>query len=80
MGGGGDLLLHGEVSQKRLDVCASHVFGMALSWKNNVPFDPGDLGLLRVKGIVLEADSIASVVEPCLGTWFHGLSRPEIMR
>jgi hypothetical protein len=31
LGGGGDLLLHGEVRQKRLDVCASHVFGMALS-------------------------------------------------
>jgi hypothetical protein len=79
VGGGGDLLLNHEVRQKRLDVCASHVFGMALSWKNNVPFDPGDLGLLRMKGIVLESDGFAYMVEPCLGTWFHGLSRPEIM-
>jgi hypothetical protein len=79
LGRGADLLLHSEVRQKGLDVCASHVFGMAVSWKHNVPFDPGDLGLLRMQGIVLASDGIAYVVEPFLGTWFHGLSRPEIM-
>jgi hypothetical protein len=65
--------------QKGLDVCGSHVVRMALLWKNNVPFDPGDLGLLRMQGIVLESDGFAYVVEPFLGTRFHGPYLPEIM-
>jgi hypothetical protein len=44
-----------------------------------VPFDPGDRRVLRMPRLVLASDGIASVVEPCLGTWFHGLYRPEIM-
>ena len=80
LGGGGDLLLHGEVRQKRLDVCASHILGMACVVEENVPFDPGDIRLLRMQGLVLEANGIAHVVEPFLGTWCHHLYRPDILR
>jgi hypothetical protein len=79
VGGGGDLLLNHKMRQKGPDVCASHILGMAFVVEANIPFDPGDRRLLRMKGIVLESDGIAYVVEPFLGTWFHGLYRPEIM-
>jgi hypothetical protein len=80
LGGGGDLLLHGEVRQKRLDVCASHVFGMACAVEEHIPLDPGDRRVLRMPRIVHESNGGAHVVEPFLGTWFHGIYLPEIMR
>jgi hypothetical protein len=79
LGRGGDLLLDREMVQKGLDVCASHLLGMACVVEEHIPCDPGDRRVLRMPRLVLASDGIASVVEPCLGTWFHGLYRPEIM-
>jgi hypothetical protein len=76
---GSDLLLDRERRQKGLNVCASHLLGMACVVEEHLPCDPGDRRVLRKKRIVLESDGIASVVEPLLGTWFRGLYRPEIM-
>ena len=64
LGGGRDLLLHREVRQKGLDVRGSHVLGMALIVEENVSFDPGDIGLLCMKRVMLQADGIAHVVKP----------------
>jgi hypothetical protein len=71
VGGGRDLLLHREVRQKGLDVRGCHVLGMALVVEDNRPFDPGDVGLLRMPRIMLEADGIAHMVEPLLGALFQ---------
>jgi hypothetical protein len=79
LGGGGDLLLDREVGQERLDCRGSHVLGMACAVEEHVPFDPGDIGFLCMKRIVLEADGVAHVVEPFLGTWSPGPYLPEIM-
>jgi hypothetical protein len=79
VGGGRDLRLDREMRQKRLDVSASHLLGMACVVEEHVPFDPGDIGFLCMKRIVLEANGVAHVVEPCLGTWFPGPYLPKIM-
>ena len=79
VGGGGDLVLDREMVQQGLDVCAAHRLRMACVVKEHLPCDPGDRRVLRMPRLVRESDSLADVVEPCLGTWFHGLSRPEIM-
>jgi hypothetical protein len=73
VGGGGDLLLDRERRQQGLDVCAAHRLGRACVVEEQIPCDPGDRRVLRMQGLVLESDGIADVVEPCLGTWFHGL-------
>jgi hypothetical protein len=39
-----DVLLHGQVCQKRLDFCASHLMGMAFVMEENVTFNPGHIG------------------------------------
>jgi hypothetical protein len=79
LGGGGDLVLDREMVQQGLDVCAAHRLGRACVVEEHVPCDPGDRRVLRMPRLVLASDGIASVVEPLLGTRFHGLSRPEIM-
>jgi hypothetical protein len=78
LGGGGDLVLDREMVQQGLDVCASHLLGMACVVEEQLPCAPGDRRVLRMPGLVLASDGVADVVEPCLGTWLHGLSRPEI--
>ena len=79
VGGGGDLVLDREMVQQGLDVCASHRLGMACVVEEHLPCDPGDRRVLRMPRLVREAEGLASVVEPFLGTWFHGLSRPAIL-
>jgi hypothetical protein len=79
VGGGRDLRLEREMRQKRLDVGASHSLGMACVVEEHVPVDPGDLGLLCLKRIVLEAYGVAHVIKQYLGTWFRGPYLPNIM-
>ena len=79
LGGSSDLLRHRDVGQKRLDVGGSHLLGMARVVEEHVPFDPGDIGLLRMPRIMLEANSIAHVVQQLFRTLLHSRFLADIM-
>ena len=45
MGGGGDVLLDGQVGEEDCDFDAPHILGMALVVKEDVAFNPTNVGL-----------------------------------
>ncbi len=47
LGGGGDLLIHGQVGQEGLDFRNAHVLGMSFAVIENVAFDPADVSFFR---------------------------------
>ena len=65
--GGGDFLIHGQVSEKGFHFCATHVLGVALVVKQDKAFDPVRVGLFGADRIMLESHHVAHLVEQFLG-------------
>lgn len=53
--GGGHILVHGQVGEKGLNFRGIHLFGMSFVVEQDVAFDPPDISLLGVNGVVLGA-------------------------
>ena len=71
----GYLQIDGKVGQKRFNVCTRQIRRMAIAMKANEAFDPVDICLLGAQAVVLEADSVADLVEQPWpgGVLRHGL-------
>ena len=54
LGGGGDLLVEGEVGEKGADLGGPHVFGVAFVVKQDKAFDPTEIGDFRVVAHMFE--------------------------
>jgi len=52
LGGGGDVLLDGQIGQKGFDFPAAHFVRMALVVEQNVAFDPVYISLFGANGTV----------------------------
>ena len=65
------LLIGDQVRQKGLEGCASQLARMSFVMEENITFNPGDRGFLRVNRVVREPDGLAHVVEKCFETVFQ---------
>jgi hypothetical protein len=69
--GGGDIPLSGEVSEEGRDLGDTTITRMAEALgrfrEADVPFDPGEVGFLGSRGVVMEAQRVADLIEE-----FHG--------
>ncbi len=61
--GGGDLLGGCEVGKELLHFGDAHVFGVTFVVKENVVFDPADVGVFGTGGVVFDTKCIAILVE-----------------
>lgn len=67
LGGGGDMFLHGQVSQKCLHLGGAHFGRVAQVVELDGAFDPVDVGLFGADGVMFEADGVADLIEQLLG-------------
>lgn len=58
----------GEIGKKFLNFIFSHIFGMVFVVKEDITPNPIYVSLFRSTGIMLQADSVANLVEKLL--WF----------
>jgi hypothetical protein len=63
LGGSRHVLVHGEVGEESLDLGAAHLPGVALVVKEDVAFDPEEVGLPGAWEIAPELDGFADLVE-----------------
>jgi len=63
LGGGGDVFLDREVSEKLRDLLLAHLLGMAFAVEEDVAPDPIDVDLFGADRVVLEAKVPAHAVE-----------------
>jgi hypothetical protein len=74
LGRGGHVLLNRQGTQKSGDVRATQLGGMPFAVEEDIPPDPGDIGLFRSSAIVPDAEGLAdAIVQPRLGQ--HGRHR-----
>src|SRR6185295_19680877 len=66
LGRSADLSVHRQMSQKRLDLCASHRGGMTLVMKKNKAFNPIRISRLSANAVMLRADFVAHLIEQFL--------------
>jgi hypothetical protein len=62
LGGGSDVLVHGQMGQNGFDFLASHLLGVAFVVEQNVAFDPVYISLLGANGIVFEPDDVTNLI------------------
>jgi hypothetical protein len=72
LGGGGDVLCDGQMSQKSRNLGASHFFRMLFVVKQNVATRPGNIAFLRPVGVMCDSNGFSDLVEPFLGSWLWG--------
>jgi len=63
LGGGGDVLLHGQVGQKGLDFPAAHLLRVSFVVEQNVPLDPVHVSLFGANRVVLDPDDVADTFD-----------------
>ena len=60
-----------QMGQEPLDLRSSHVLGVLLAMKQNIPSDPVAVGRLGTNGIVFPPDGIPDLVEQLWGSSVH---------
>lgn len=85
LGGGGDLVTHGQRGQECGDLGRAHVGGMPLVMEEDEPPDPVDVGFLGPPTVVPGADGLPDPVEEpgrvrCGRAWFAYDPRCECCR
>jgi hypothetical protein len=78
LGRGGDMLIHGEVSEEGFDFGGAHFAGVALVVEADEACDPVDVGLLSAGRVVLKTDGLTKSIEQLARTLGHGLPPVEI--
>ena len=61
--GGGDLLGGCEVGDEVFDFRDAHFFGVTFAVKEDVVFDPVDVGVFGARGVVFDAKCVTVLVE-----------------
>jgi len=51
------------MGEEGCDFCVPHILGMALVVKEDVAFDPTNVGLFGADGVMFEANGIADLIE-----------------
>lgn len=63
LGGGGDVVIDGEVGEEGFDLGSAHIGRMFFAVKKDEAFDPVDVGLFGAVGIVFEAEPVPHLIE-----------------
>jgi hypothetical protein len=78
LGGGADLSVHGQMREKSFDLCRSHSAGMPHVMKDNILFDPGEIGLFGSDGIMFAAQYIPDLIRQLDPLRHHSLLDRQI--
>ena len=62
LGGGGHLIVDGQVGEKGLDFSRAHVAGVTFMVKEDVAFDPAEVACFGAVGVMFEAEGVADLV------------------
>ena len=61
--GGSNAFLYGQVGEESLDLGSAQVFGITFAVEQKVAFDPLDVGLLSIIGVVFEPERIPDLIQ-----------------
>lgn len=71
MWGSGPILIHGQMGEERLNFGAAPLVRMGLTVKENIAFNPADMGLFSADGVVLASDGVTNLIEQLPGALFY---------
>lgn len=63
LGGGGDMLVDGQVGQESLNFRAAHLFGVAFVMEEDVTFDPVEISGFGMERVMFEPEGFADLIE-----------------
>jgi len=63
LGGGGDVLIDGEMGEEGFDLGGAHVGGVLFAMKEDEALDPVDVGLFGAEGVVFEAEFVPHLIQ-----------------
>ncbi len=72
LGGGGHVLLNGQVGEEGFNLRDAHLFGVAFVVEKDEAFDPIDIGFFGAEGVVFEAEGVAHLIQQFGGLVRHG--------
>ena len=62
LGGRGDIQFHRQMGKKSLNFSLPHVLRVAFVMKENISFDPGNVGLFSSDGMAFKANTLSDKI------------------